>query len=292
MRNQLKVMLIVTTTALGLLLPMSAMAQLVELANDTNQWLEAQGHNYRLDRAELLTDSGEVGTTVFFNNRTKQLSTHFIPGDPRRGGSTAIFWQSDLTDGTATSLDLARSQSSIANAMATWQDVTCSTIPLVQVSDFGIDLGLVEFIFTGGAAGSPFVFSDLVHAGFGSIDFALGQSTLAVTFTFVFIDGAGNATDVDGDGKADTALREIYYNNNFSWADDGVTNIDLQTVSTHEVGHGLSQGHFGALFLTDANGRFHFSPRAVMNAGYTGPLRALTGTDIGGHCSLWGSWPN
>jgi len=39
------------------------------------------------------------------------------------------------------------------------------------------------------------------------------------------------------------------------------------------------------------NGYLKASPRAVMNALYTGPYRDLKGTDNGGHCSIWGQWP-
>ena len=63
-------------------------------------------------------------------------------------------------------------------------------------------------------------------------------------------------------------------------------------MALHETGHGLSQDHFGKLHLTTANGKFHFSPRAVMNAGYTGVQQVLTGSDNAGHCSIWSSWPN
>jgi hypothetical protein len=36
----------------------------------------------------------------------------------------------------------------------------------------------------------------------------------------------------------------------------------------------------------------HPTPLAVMNAGLAGVMQELFGTDIGGHCSLWGNWPN
>ena len=51
-------------------------------------------------------------------------------------------------------------------------------------------------------------------------------------------------------------------------------------------------GHFGEIFLTDKNGKVHFSPFAVMNALTSRRAQVLKGTDIGGHCSIWGSWPN
>ena len=66
----------------------------------------------------------------------------------------------------------------------------------------------------------------------------------------------------------------------------------METVALHETGHGLSQGHFGKAFVTNSNGKLHFAPLAVMNAGYTGVQQSLAGTDNWGHCSMWGSWPN
>ena len=113
---------------------------------------------------------------------------------------------------------------------------------------------------------------------------------IAATFTFRFIDGAGNDTDIDNNGVPDAAFREVYYTGNFPWAVGG--NIDIQTVVLHETGHGLSQAHFGKAFVTNSNGALHFAPRAVMNAGYSGVNTAITATDNGGHCSNWGSWPS
>jgi hypothetical protein len=65
----------------------------------------------------------------------------------------------------------------------------------------------------------------------------------------------------------------------------------VESVVLHQTGHGLSQAHFGTLSQTDKNGRFHFSPRAVMNAGYTGVQQRIGRTDNAGHCSLWADWP-
>jgi hypothetical protein len=106
----------------------------------------------------------------------------------------------------------------------------------------------------------------------------------------IFIDGAGAPTDIDNNGKLDVAFREILYNDAFTWNVNG--NIDIETVALHESGHGLSQGHFGKAFRTESNGKIHFAPLAVMNAAYSGVQQGLAGTDNGGHCSIWGSWPN
>ena len=56
------------------------------------------------------------------------------------------------------------------------------------------------------------------------------------------------------------------------------------------AGHGLSQGHFGTVSIK-VDGSLMASPRAVMDALFSAPYRDLAGTDEGGHCSNWSSWP-
>ena len=273
-----------------------AEAAISAMLNDINAQLGTDGRDYRVGVAEYLTlaESGEVGTTVFAGDvGNKQLSQHFVPGDSRRAWSTppGINYAVDQVDGTATpGLSATTTTAAIDRAMGTWNGAQCSTIPVVKGSDFGLDLGVVEFSFTGGASGNQFIVADIHHAGWGSIDFALPSFVIGVTFTFIFIDTFGNPTDIDNNGKLDTAFREIYYNDTFSWAING--NIDVESVALHEAGHGLSQAHFGKIFLTNANGKLHFAPRAVMNAAYSGVQQSLAGTDNGGHCSIWASWPN
>jgi hypothetical protein len=99
--------------------------------------------------------------------------------------------------------------------------------------------------------------------------------------------------DLDGDGKLDATFREIFYNDTFEWGIDvGTDPFDVETVALHEAGHGLSQGHFGKIFVTDANDKLHFAPFAVMNAAISRQAQELEGTDNGGHCSIWAHWPN
>ena len=258
---------------------------LADLAADANARLAAEGLNVRTDRAFYYTASGQAGQTVFFDDRTKQLPLHFVPGDPRRfvGANTDIAYIVDQFLPEASNLAIPVTTAAIDRAMGTWNGENCSTIPITTLPP-------IPHPFNAGflAGGFPtwLLGADITHAGW----VGLGPGVLGVAFGFIFV--LGPPTDIDNNGKLDTAFWEIYYSTSFTWADDGVTDFDVQTVATHEAGHGLDQGHFGKLFRTDKNGKFHFAPRAVMNAGYTGPQRTLAGTDNGGHCSIWGSWPN
>ena len=276
-------------------------AQLADAMDAINAALAADGADYRAAMAEYLSVDGEdhANTVIAKDVGNKQLSTDFVPNDTRRAWSAPfggpfddITYAIDTTGDAVPvfgGLTAAQTDAAIVRAMSSWDALTCSHLPIVRNPDFGLDIGVVAFIVSGGAVGSPFVFGDVQHAGWRDLNFAGG--ILGVTFTFIFIDGAGNGTDVDGDGRIDTAFREIYYDPSFSWADDGVTNIDVETVALHEAGHGLSQAHFGMVFF-DNNGNLKFAPHAVMNAVYAAPQRTLLGTDEGGHCSNWASWPN
>lgn len=263
--------------------------------NAINAQLAATGASYRAALAEYVTlsGSGQAGGTVLSKVVGNQfLDEDFIPFDERRAWSLPgpqITFAIDQTGDAVPpfgALTAAQTTAAIVAAMATWDALTCSTLPLVQNPSFGLDVGVVAFLL--GLGGSPFVFGDVHHAGWRDINFAGG--ILGVTFTFVFVDEAGEPTDVDGNGRLDVAFREIYYDPSFSWAVNGVANVDVQTVALHEMGHGLSQDHFGKVWLKN-DGSLAASPRAVMNALYAGPLRILLGPDIGGHCGNWSEWP-
>jgi len=265
--------------------------QIMDLMGAVNAQLAASNSNLRVDRAEYITpdDSEEVGQTVFFNDRAKQLGAHFVPGDPRRGGRTNITYIVDQTEG-ARGLTIAQTTSAIDRAMATWNNVNCSTIPITKLPDIpGLDIGIIEAILFGQPLG-PFFLADITHAGWLPPN-ALPPNIIAITFTFIFVDPlSGAPSDIDNNGKIDAAFREILYNGRFRWNINA--DVDVQTVALHESGHGLSQGHFGKAFLTNSNDKLHFAPRAVMNAAYSGVQQSLAGTDNGGHCSIWASWPN
>ena len=290
----MKKSLFVLAVVCVLLAPTTALAQ-HPIFETVNGAIAAAGRDdVQLTVVEWITDTDEVGQTVFFNNRgNKQLTGHWVPNDPRNGNGAELPWLFDL-EFTA-DYAVADQVDAIFNAMQTWQDQNCSDIPLVNAGFFNGDYGYVQFLL--GAGGTSGFFPFLTHAGWLPASFFDllapngSSSILAVTFTLVWVDGSG-PTDIDNNGKDDVALREIYYNDAFTWGDGTGGTVDTETIALHEVGHGLSQQHFGKLSRTDKNGKFHFAPRAVMNAGYTGPQRDLAGTDNAGHCSIWGSWPN
>lgn len=279
-----------------------------------NNAVAAAGHdNIQLMAVEWITAGDEAGQTVFFNNRgNKQLDRDWVPGDPRNdigfGLGTSLPWGIDGVEVTP-DVDPAADILAIMAGMQTWQDETCSYIPLVDLGISDFDYGFVQWLVSSEEqdfGGSDFFFPFLTHAGFldGAFfdeiacesdpdDPGCGANILGVTFTFIWIDGPdGPPTDVDNNNKLDTAFSEIYYNDDIGWGDGTNGTTDIETIALHEAGHGLSQAHFGKLHRTDRNGKFHFSPRAVMNAGYTGVQRSLAGTDSAGHCSNWASWPN
>ena len=269
-----------------------------DLMDEVNAGLAAEGAPYRLYMVEYVTgvESQEAGATVVAKNvGNKQLSADFVPFDPRRaawsgpvdGATDDITWAVDQTaDGAplCCGVSVAAATAAIEAAMATWNDATCSTLPLTRVDDGGIDLGAI----TDGV-----VVADIQHAGFRERNYAGG--VLGVTHTFIWT-VAGVPTDIDDDGRADVAFREIYYDSyypvaGFAWWWDIGAHIDVQSIAVHEAGHGLSQGHFGNIFERN-DGSLSASPRAIMNALYSDPFIDPAGADIGGHCSNWAQWPN
>lgn len=268
----------------------------VDLANSV---LEAQGAEYRVAYAEYVGTTGMPASQNIILARDvglQRLPHDFIPGDPRRalfdldGDPNTIDVLIDQIDGATTNgLTVPVTTAAIARAMGTWNAQTCSNLGM-NLAAAPLDLGLVQAVFGFGGGN---VFADIMHAGwmpgafFDLVQPGGSAFILGVTFTLTF-----NTGDLDGNGLPDVAAREIYYNDAFAWADDGVAMIDVETVALHEAGHGLSQNHFGKIFINPNSGKLVFSPLAVMNAGIAFPNRDLDGTDVGGHCGTWGNWPN
>lgn len=265
----------------------------VQLLNSVNNELRNQGLSIQLNMMEYYSADGE-GNTVYFNDRgNKQISADFVPGDPRRGGYTEIGYAYDGTEGaTASGLTQEQTNGAIERAMNTWDNVACSKgLELINLGETPFDLGYVQALF---GLGGEFLYTDIMHSGFGTdvIDAVFGpeSNVLGVTFTFIWTDDlTDEPTDIDNNNKDDVAFRDIYYNDAFQWniGDD----FDVETIALHESGHGLSQAHFGKAFRSGGNDKLHFSPIAVMNAGYSGIQQSIGSSDEAGHCSIWSQWP-
>ncbi len=274
-----------------------------------NAGLAAAGNDYRVTMVEYVTGAGnEAGATVISKDLgNKQLGFDFVPFDARRAGTpfTNGGWSGSVagpTDDITYAVDMtgdavpplgvlsaAQTTAAINAAMATWDGQTCSNLPITTNPDFGLDLG----VLTGGIP-----VADITHAGWGNF---FGGGVLGAAFTFGFIDvsqlPAIVFTDIDNNGKLDAAFREIFYDAFFPsfptpwpWNVDG-SGIDVEAVALHEAGHGLSQAHFGNIFIKN-DGSLKRAPAAIMNPFILGATRTLLGTDKGGHCSNWAQWPN
>lgn len=276
----------------------------------TNAALAVADAPYRLSMIETITDNpDEAGITVLWKNvGNKQLAHDFVPGDPRRGVAgggwsddpNTITFAIDPFDGVSyNGVPASTTTAEILDAMGTWDGVGCSDPGLDQVAS-PVDLGVIAFLNNIG--GSPYVVADLQFGGWQEVEYA--GATIAATHTFIWIDDEGNPTDIDGNGAIDVAWREIYFDaicqacvpvTFWNWEiDDGIDEpgreIDIESITLHEAGHGLSQAHFGIGFVR-FDGTLYETSDAVMAAAYAGPRIDLQGADQGGHCSNWASWP-
>lgn len=289
--------------------------ELTQILDDVNRRLSRGRADVRVAAITTIGTPEAQGITVLWRDiGNKHIGVDFVPGDPRRAaGSPEGGWSPDpneilfaIDTGDGTTLNgvgSAATTQQIREAMATWDAERCSNLNLTEVPAGG-DLGFLAALLAAG--GSFNVVADIQHAGW--LELESGATTIAFTAPFIWVDGAtGVPTDIDGNGELDYAFAEIYYDafcqgcavpGPWIWTVDddtntpGVLDIDIQSVALHEAGHGLSQAHFGKGFLTDSNGKLHLSPNSVMKAAYVDPIHELHGSDNGGHCSLWGSWPN
>lgn len=260
---------------------------------ETNARLTGPDVQLALYKAEYITSpiSNEMGRTLIFGDYgNKQLSVDFSPL-LKLNGTTDISYYINLLDLTE-DVSNSTTEDAVQRAANTWEAVNCSEIGLYRIPSSD-RFGIIATLFGFGGF-TPDYIADVNHVGWMPGSFfdllAPGGSNfiLGVTFTFIFVDGNGEPLDTNGDGKIDSALAEIYYNDNFPWNDG--EDFDIETVALHEMGHGLSQAHFGKGFIKNS-GEIQISPRAVMNAIYFGSLATLQGTDNAGHCGIWEGWP-
>jgi hypothetical protein len=280
------------------------------LLDQFNQELWASGvTNVKLTSAEISVMADSAGwqgaTTLIANNRTHTLGSAFVPADPRRHEGSDITYLNDKSDLVAIATSAAVPTGFIIRdaviepeldaSMLRWQNQpSCGAPTVTKVVDTGADPDLIDGIVLNIPARIGTPFADITHAGWLPRAFfdALAPNgssfILGVTFAFVFIDANGNPTDIDRDKRADVAFREIYYNQRAPWTTDASWDgaYDIQSVATHEAGHGYGLGHFGKVF-EDNQGVIKFAPRAVMTAVYISSFRDLAGSDNASFCQLW-----
>jgi hypothetical protein len=278
-----------------------APASIVKFSTST----EHAKHRAVLGLAETITDplSGEAGRVVWLRKDlgNGQLTHDFVYGDPRRatfnGGEPGITYAVN-TGFPSADANLTDQVGWLHQSVGIWDAEACADLTLSENAVPAGQRGVVETFFSTGVLPENWK-ADITQVGFFGVGplFAAGSSTLGVTYTLFWEDENGDLTDIDGNGKLDVAFREIYYNDQYNWSDNGVEGtvggvrwIDFPAVAIHEVGHGFSAGHFGSIGRKD--GFLFPQPRAVMNAIYGGPLRGLLGHDVGAHCNNWSQWPN
>jgi hypothetical protein len=273
---------------------------------ELNRRMAAAGGQVAVARAELLVTSDAPLKTpriIFADDRELRLDTRWVPRDLRRLATDATLSYSVFSPFANATIG-GPAEAAIDRSFATWNAVSCSKLAVRKVA---LQPGqLPSYILTGGL----FPPADINDVGFlpgWVFEQVLGsgssQTTVGVTFTFAFLevgpngqlllDANGNPipTDVDGDGRFDTAFKEVWYNDALEYATNGSPGlIDIETVALHEHGHALELGHFGKLAGDPKTGKLHVSPRAVMNAALLGVLRTPLGSDNAAVCGNYGSW--
>lgn len=241
-----------------------------------NDGLRAQGMDYMIQQIDFFNRDGSRSSARFF-----QQDFRWVPGDARRGSSDAgltFLFDGAGHDGSSDGVSAAALTSALDRALATWGREAClEGVPLTEVLHDGGDVTVFDGLVGDGEIGDPFA-ADVVVAGFpsGMADF-FGPDTLAFSVSFIFVDGTGEPTDVNGDRHLDTALNEIYLNPAFDWTlrADGA-GFDLETALLHEVGHALGLGHFSP------------PPESVMSPVYSGVERLLRSIDRAALCVVYG----
>jgi len=280
--------------ALALFAPVSLPAQegegdsyLLAAINDWNGVLRAEWMDLRAEWMDLRVQQVDV-LTVGQGRASARLHRQpfrWVAGDPRREAEgTALTYMVDTADLGATGLTAAAAEAAVDRAMGTWASDGClQKVTLAKRASDGTDADIFDFRYGYGDYGD-YRKADIVHAGFLPPDFfeqvtgpGGGETVLAMSVTFIYVDPTGRPSDADKDGYLDMAHNEIYYNQAFSWAAGG---MDVESAALHEIGHSLGIGHIGP------------PPEAVMNPIYAGVERALHPIDHAALCSVWGSWPH
>lgn len=243
-----------------------------------NDGLRAQGMDYQIEGVEFL-DGRKERVSVQLHRQ----DYGWVLGDPRRtdGQMPGLNWAVDRTwmvDSAHGSAFLNLIKAAQRAGLA-WNQAPCAgSQVLLGATPPEADLTIFDALLGRGGFGTP-LRADIVVGGFRpDLQPVFGPNTLAFTVTFVFVDSRGEITDIDRDGRMDTAAAEIYLNEALSWQFNPgpqYTGYDVATVLIHELGHALGLPHFGA------------PPVAAMNPTYRGSNPNLSGTDYAALCALY-----
>ena len=275
--------------------------------DDLNAMLAARGATYRVARAEYVVarhPGHAAGQTVFALDRELRLSPRWVPGDSRRAAPSGVLRYGHfaplMSANAGPGARRVDATAAVDAAFGTWNSRTCTTLDLQKAA---LPAGVIPsaMLSVPGFTSNPFL-AEINTLGFlpGAIfEAVLGSGSasnvLGVTFTFIWgsnSPGGFVPSDIDGDGRDDTAFKEVWYNDAFRWSltGGGFDPVDIETVALHEIGHTLELGHFGDIFRTEPNGKLHASPRAVMNAAILSRLREPLGTDNAAYCGVFAAW--
>ena len=278
--------------------------------------LAAAGIRMRVAKAELIVDTSVsmASQTLIANDRMRGIGAEWVPGDPRRDGRVGTSYVLDPRQGSAPftrnpdgsglrQVQFPELETYLEEGMSAWRGRTCSTAPIARLGlAADVDPDLIDNLVLGSDGARTYrQVSDIVQGGWQSRNFftrlfgPIGNGVIGVTFTFTYDDDAGNPTDIDGNGKADIGLAEIYYNTRFAWgASQALNVVDFFSIITHETGHSLGLGHFGKVFVTKRDGAdgiqiadIKYAPKALMNAVYVTGRNEIAGTDNSSFCQLW-----
>lgn len=268
----------------------------LNVMNDFNgplraEWMDlrAEWMDLRVEQVELLTIGQSRSTS-----RLHRQPFRWVADDPRRrADGTNLTYLVDLTDGLGgTGLTPETAEAAVDRAASIWGSDQCvERMKVAKRPGNGADADIFDYRFGYGGLGD-YRLADVVSAGWlppGFFDQVTGpgggQSVVALSVTFIYVDRDGRPTDNDRDGYLDTAHSEIYFNQGFSWVPGvaglmgGSLTLDTTTVALHEFGHALGIGHIGP------------PPTAVMNPVYGGVRTSLEPLDHAALCSVWSSWP-
>jgi hypothetical protein len=270
-----------------------------------NKKLQARGLHISVEAINYFTLDNARPT-----DRVHAQDFRWVPNDPRRlaQGDDITYLIATNRSTTESGLTAAQTTNAIERAFATWgANASLDKVDLVKRAYSGRDDVTIYDELTAdgkfddfrGQAGN-FLVADIVNAGWLPRAYfeavggpGGGRGILAFSVSFIFTNDDGTPTDINGDGRLDTALNEVYYNNTFGdpkapdnrserpWGIDiAPPGIDVETVALHENGHSLGLGHFGP------------PPDAVLNPVYAGIRQDPLAPDESGMQAVWSSWPN